>query len=388
MKNTIFKKTIIALLILLLACTSVFAKGGKEKDNANAEEVSVAVETSDATVSESAGKTEDSQRTEVLVSENTQASAAGSADVSENAQAEKNANVAAGDELKRAESAAPAEKAQENAEIEAFMGELKDFSDKYETLIAKMEMAYDKDDAVAYKKAKEELRNLESDVPELTRERTEKIAASLSDSDYENANWLYVNSDYYCPVLRFVSSSENFSYSSSFTANPGTEVSIPAIDGPNGRLLFQGWSLTEGGDVAYKADDKIKMPVKDMTLYAVFAPNPDIREGRHLTFAGASVRGAEGLTLPQGKQTWVKAELKNTGSENLRNVEIKFESDDPLFVTLTDPLHCRVLPCADDVEARFKVITKAAPGTSLKGTLTVSDGEGVLLTEDVVFTVQ
>ena len=347
MKNTILKKTLITLLILLLSVSAVFAGGNKENQTVEVASIDASAEGTTTDGTEAQGGSSQAANT--------------------------NANA-------KSETASF-----DNAEISAFKNEWNDFVNKYDEITAKMDMAYDKNDAIAYRDAKSELWNLQA--PELTKERTEMIAASLVDTDYENANWLFTYSEYYHPVLKFVSSSEGFNYTSSFSANPGTDVNVPFLKGPNGRLVFQGWSLAEGGNVIYKAGDVIKMPVKDITLYAVFAPNPEIVEGKHLTLSSISVNGSEGLTLPQGKQAGVKVELKNIGSENLKNVEIKFESDDPLFVILSDTLHCHFLHCADDVVARFRVITKAPSGTKLKGTLTASDSEGVLWTEDVTFSV-
>ena len=130
------------------------------------------------------------------------------------------------------------------------------------------------------------------------------------------------------------------------------------------------------------------MPVHNLTLYAVFSVNPDIVEGKSLEISQLNVVGKEGLELEKGKQMRFCFNLKNKGTENLYNLNVKFDSDDPLLVVLTDSLHCRFLPSADEVTACFKVITKAADGTQLKGLITVTDAEGNSWTEDAVFTVK
>lgn len=278
-----------------------------------------------------------------------------------------------------------AEDIKENASIKAFLKEVEDVEKKYEELVAKMELAYDKNDAVAYSEAKREVRSLE--YPRLTEEKSREIETSLAENDYENANWLYQNSRYYHPVLKMVSTKDGFSYSSTMTANPGSDIVLPKIAGPSRALIFEGWGTSED-TVKYKAGETIKMPVKDITLYAVFSADPSIKEGKSLEISGIKISETGDFTVESGKIMRLVFDVKNTGTEVLRDVDIRFESDDPLFVILSEGLHCRYLPSADEGTARFKVITKASAGTKLLGKITVSAADGFVKTEDVTVTVK
>ncbi len=264
--------------------------------------------------------------------------------------------------------------------IEEYEKEIEEFGKRYEELRAELELAYDKNDATAYSKAKQELKNLQ--YPRLTEERTAEIAAQLKEDDYETANWLYQNSRYYNPVLKLESTKDNFSYSSSMTANPGSEIHLPEISGPSKAVIFEGWGLTED-KVDYKAGQTIKMPVSDMTLYAIFTADATIKEGKSI-----EIKDKEGLSLTKGKQCDFEFTVRNNGTENLRGLTIAFESDDPLFVILTDSLKCRYLSSGDDGVARFRVITKAESGTQLKGVITITDSSNGIWTDEVVFTVE
>ncbi len=381
MKKTFFRNILVILLVLLTA-SFAFAKGGKEK-NAKAAVENTAVENRVASAQESASDSVKASQADGATSSamDTSSPAAASSE-----KASSPLSVTGSGSGSASSSSVSKGESGTNPEISAFQSEWEDFVSRYEELTARLEMAYDKDDAIAYREAKKALHELQR--PVLSKERSEKILASLADDDYENADWLYRYSEFYYPVLKFVNSSDNFNYSSTFTANPGSEIEVPMLKGPNGAMLFQGWALTENGEVAYREGDRIKMPVKDTTLYAVFSPNPDIKQGRHLDMTGLSVKGQDGNVLPKGRQADVVFDLKNTGSENLAGVEVKFESDDPLFVILTPTLSTRFLSVSEEASARFRVITKAAAGTSLKGTLTVSDSEGVLLSQDALFTVE
>ncbi len=282
-------------------------------------------------------------------------------------------------ETTAAEVEAEAVSAAVSTAIEAYEKEIEEFSKKYEELRAELELAYDKNDANAYSKAKQALKSLE--YPRLTEERTAEIVSQLEENDYKTADWLYQNSKYYNPVLKLESTGDNFSYSSSMTANPGSEIILPELNGPS-ILIFEGWGLTEN-KVTYKPGETIKMPVKDMTLFAVFSKDPSFNEGKSV-----EIKDFTGLTVQKGKQSDFVFTVRNNGTEALKKLDIAFESDDPLFVILTDKLKCRYLSSGDEGVARFKVITKAASGTQLKGVITVTDSDNGIWTDEVVFTVE
>lgn len=297
-----------------------------------------------------------------------------------NANAEKASETVSEKTEDKIEAASEVKSSEALKAIEAYEKEIEEFSKKYEELRAQLELAYDKNDATTYSKAKQELKNLR--YPRLTEEKTNEIASKLAEDDFETADWLYQNSRYYNPVLRLESTADNFSYSSSMTANPGSDITLPEISGPTRAMIFEGWGLTES-KVTYKAGESIKMPVKDLTLYAVFKADASIKEGKSL-----EIKDMEGLTVKKGKQCDFEFTVRNNGSETLKNLNIAFESDDPLFVILTDSLKCRYLTSGDDGVARFKVITKAETGTQLKGVITITDSDNGIWTDEVVFTVE
>lgn len=271
-----------------------------------------------------------------------------------------------------------------NTYVSDYIQELENYEKAYNELVAKLELAYDKNDAETYSETKKELKNLE--YPRLSKEKTNQIIETLASDDYESANWLYQNSRWYHPVIKMVSNSDNFSYSNTVTTNPGSNVKLPTIKSPEHTMKFQGWGEDQT-EVRYVGGETIKMPTSDLTLYAIFAPNTDLIAGKHLSINNCVVSQTENLTLNRSQQCDFTFDIENIGTENIRNFNISVESDDPLLVILADNISCSFLPVAETLSVRFKVISKATSGTTMDAVIRVTDFENTVWSQPVSFTV-
>lgn len=270
--------------------------------------------------------------------------------------------------------------------LKEYQEKLKSYQDEYEKLYVDLQMAYDKSDSESYIKARNAIRALE--VPVITQEESELIENEIAAFDnLEDAKLLYQYSRYYRPTLTMVSSEDGFSYRSSISVIPGSDVALPALRTSKKSLIFKGWG-TEEGVVTYEAGSSIAMPVSDMTLYAVFESDPELVQGASVDIIDMKVNGKDTLTIPRNSQFDFSFSVKNTGSENLSDIRVKFDSDDPLLVILTDELSARYLESYTTRTANCKVITKAASGTVLKGLITVTDSNEKTWTKDITFTVE
>lgn len=277
-----------------------------------------------------------------------------------------------------------------------------------------LEKAFEKNNMDLYLEARSDLRTLSG--YRITREQSDALLALIVEEDgekaLEDAGWLYSISSYYRPTLSldYSASGENFSYSyrSSVSVKPGTEVTLPDQESINansnnlGQLV--GWGVTRD-EVTYGAGDVITMPLTDQTLYAIWRnavtfkddvsgideTSDGVVEGDEIAipqitssdgsnvfigwydpttgeFLGPeeevySVRGNgasfEALyasleisnvstspysTLPTNIQVTLTFNVENTGNEDLKDLTVTISSADSDLTILTDTLYFRRLP--------------------------------------------
>lgn len=278
-----------------------------------------------------------------------------------------------------------AEPTSEKSIIDEFKEELLEYEKEYKEIIEDMREAYSEKDYSSYIEAKRELREL--NYPKLSPTEYDSLLSEIvKNEDYQTAAWLYHNSHSYRPVLEFKCDSENFKYSNKITVEPGSDVVLPSISSFDKTQKLAGWGLTKD-EVTYQAGQTIKMPVTDQILFAIFVDNDEFVKEPSIKIDDMKIMYYNNLNLISGKQLDFVFNVTNNGNMNFKDVSISFESDDPLFVILSEPVTFSNLRIGETAKMKFKVITKAPSSTKLEGIITVKDSNGNVFNENVTFTV-
>lgn len=279
-----------------------------------------------------------------------------------------------------------AEPTSERNIIDEFKQQLEEYDKQYSEILNELKKAYQENDYSSYLEAKRELKELE--YPQLEKSDYDELLSEIvKNDDYQAASWLYHNSISYRPVLEFKCDSDNFKYTNKITVEPGKDVILPTITTFDKTQKLAGWGLTKD-EVTYQAGQTIKMPVSDQTLFAIFVENDEFVKVPSIRFDDMKIMYYNNMNLISGKQLDFVFDVTNNGNENFKDVNISFDSDDPLLVILTDSVNISSLRIGDTAKLKFKVITKAKSSTKLEGIITVKDLSGNTFKQNVVFTVE
>lgn len=172
-----------------------------------------------------------------------------------------------------------------------------------------IETAMKKSDGALYRNAAFELKTLAS--YRINAEQSDKLLTAILAEDEEkmaeHATWLYENSYSYSPMLTYSYSDEGenyaFSYSSSISAKPGEEVTLP--DSGDIRInstrfgQLSGWGLTPDS-IDYAPGETITMPLTSQTLYASWQSAVTFTDERSSTdITHTEVKEGDTIEVPQ-----------------------------------------------------------------------------------------
>lgn len=313
----------------------------------------------------------------------------------------------------------------------------KQYQEDYQDLISKRNKAWSQNNARRFYEIQDQIDALED--PSLTREQSETLVErmmnSVDDEKAEWGKWLYENDPYYQPKLTMrlesKGSRRNYSFEQTISVEPGQEVSLPTLDASGSKGVFVGWGITPD-KVTYQAGDKISMPYADQSLYAIFqkgvkfsdpvtgyeqfftdseAQVPELtapdasyifdgwydRDGDELTeksvsvtddsaetytaywksiaFSDIKTRYYKDMTIPGGEQVPLTFEIKNQGSEALRDVKVSLEAGDELN-NLTGDLSSRYIAPGSTKRGTFVLVADGKSGDKIDATIKVTDEDG------------
>ena len=162
--------------------------------------------------------------------------------------------------------------------IEAYDRMQEALEDERSSIGKDISKAIDKNDRVLYRNAVSDLRSL--DAYTLTSADTDALLTAIVNSDSGDASqwaaWLYDNSRYYNPTLTLTTDVSGTgyrqSYRRSFSAQPGTEITLPSsMDvNPSAAGVLTGWGITPD-EATYAPGETITMPYTDQTLFAIYS---------------------------------------------------------------------------------------------------------------------